>query len=286
MEQSQPFVTIGWLITDLASYIKEPAVGGCPNSPHSSFALPQTAAASRRSAHLGARPCRPLVERPLGPGRRLGLVPHSSMRGLRLPLCGSGRPAATRALQAAAGAHARQQSASASGRRAPERRRPSWRATRRGTHARPPLGALGLGPAAAYWPLSCRLRAAGAQAPQSQPPHARGAAPAGGRLSGTASQVAARGRVCRLRAMATRGSVARVSGPRGEHRPPLQPDAGAAASRRRLGPRVPPARAGCSGPAGLLMAPPRALPPAPRALKPRAAPSGRPCRGAQQRMYS
>ena len=116
-------------------------------------------------------------------------------------------------------------SASAWGRRAPERRRPSWRATRRGTHARPPLGALGLGPAAACWPLSCRLRAAGAQAPQSQPPHARGAAPAGGRLSGTASQVAARGRVCRLRAMATRGSVARVSGPRGEHRPPLQPDA-------------------------------------------------------------
>ena len=31
--------------------------------------------------------------------------------------------------------------------------------------------------------------------------------------------------VCRLRAMATRRSVARVSGPRGEHRPPLQPDA-------------------------------------------------------------
>ena len=82
--------------------------------------------------------------------------------------------------------------------------------------------------------------------------------------------------------MATRGSVARASGPRNEHRPPLQPDAGAAASTRRLGPRVPPARAGCSGPAGLLMAPPRALPPAPRALKPRAAPSGRPCRRAQQ----
>ena len=33
-------------------------------------------------------------------------------------------------------------------------------------------------------------------------------------------------------------------------------------------------------------APPRALPPAPRALKPRAVPSGRPCRGAQQRVYS
>ena len=33
----------------------------------------------------------------------------------------------------------------------------------------------------------------------------------------------------------------------------------------------------------LLMAPPRALPPA---LKPRAAPSGRPCRGAQQLVYS
>ena len=36
-------------------------------------------------------------------------------------------------------------SASAWGRRAPERRRPSWRATRRGTHARPPLALSALG---------------------------------------------------------------------------------------------------------------------------------------------
>ena len=191
------------------------------------------------------------------------------------------------------------------GRHAPERRRPSWRATRRGTHARPPLGALGLGPAAACWPLSCRLRAAGAQAPPPLPPLARGAAPAALR-QGPAGRPP-RG-PCRPRARASAGPVTASAGRSAAVRPTppdghVQTRAGCSGAAARLHARERSAARACVGEAGMLqrllrpppdaicagrrlMAPPRALPPAPRALKPRAVPSGRPCRGAQQRVNS
>jgi hypothetical protein len=86
-EQSRSFISIGWLITDLASYIKEPAVGGCPNSLHSlSYLNPSRhcsqaslPARARRSSCACTRSCSspaaahargPRSHQPLQPGHR------------------------------------------------------------------------------------------------------------------------------------------------------------------------------------------------------------------------
>ena len=86
-EQSRSFISIGWLITDLASYIKEPAVGGCPNSLHSlSYLNPSRhcsqaslPARARRSSCACTRSCSspaaahargPRSRQPLQPGHR------------------------------------------------------------------------------------------------------------------------------------------------------------------------------------------------------------------------
>ena len=145
-----------------------------------------------------------------------------------------------------------------------------------------------------------RLRAAGAQAPQPLPPLARGAAPAALR-QGPAGRPP-RG-PCRPRARASAGPVTASAGRSAAVRPTppdghVQTRAGCSGAAARPHARERSAARACVGEAGmlqrllrpppdaicasrLLMAPPRALPPAPRALKPRAVPSGRPCRGAQ-----
>ena len=72
-EQSRSFISIGWLITDLASYIMEPAVGGCltpftpsPISTRAATARRQVCRRERVAPHVRARAAalaRPLLTR-------------------------------------------------------------------------------------------------------------------------------------------------------------------------------------------------------------------------------